>query len=74
MTVWTDRPGVQLYTGNYIPAGLAGKEGAVYGPRAGLCLETQGFPDAPNHRSFPPVTLRAGREWTSRTLFQFTVE
>lgn len=74
LTVRTDRPGVQLYTGNYIPAGLPGKGGAVYGPRHGLCLETQGFPDAPNRRSFPPVTLRAGQEWTSRTLFQFSAE
>ena len=74
LTVRTDRPGVQFYTGNYIPAGLAGKDGAVYGRRQALCLETQGFPDAPNHQSFPSVTLRAGQEWTSRTLYQFTVE
>ena len=74
LTVCTDRPGVQLYTGNYIPAGLPGKGGAVYGPRQGLCLETQGFPDAPNHRAFPPITLRAGRVWTSRTLYRFSVE
>lgn len=74
LTVYTDRPGVQFYTGNYIPAGLRGKDGAVYGPRQGLCLETQGFPDAPNHSSFPPIALRAGREWVSRTLFRFAVE
>ena len=72
LTVSTDRPGVQLYTGNYIPAGLAGKNGAVYGPRHGLCLETQGFPDAPHHSAFPSVVLRAGTEWTSRTRFEFT--
>lgn len=74
LTVRTDRPGVQFYTGNYIPACLSGKDGAVYGPRHGFCLETQGFPDAPNHQSFPPVTLRAGQTWTSRTLFQFSAE
>lgn len=74
LTVYTDRPGVQFYTGNYIPTGLRGKGGAVYGPRQGLCLETQGFPDAPNHESFPPITLRAGREWISRTLFKFSVQ
>jgi len=72
LTVFTDRPGVQFYTGNYIPAGLAGKGGAVYGPRQGLCLETQGFPDAPHHSAFPSVVLRAGTEWTSRTKFEFT--
>ena len=74
LTVRTDRPGIQLYTGNYIPAGLRGKEGTVYGPRHGLCLETQAFPDAPNHSSFPSIRLRAGTEWTSRTLFQFETE
>ncbi len=71
MTVMTDRPGVQFYTGNYIPEGLKGKEGAVYHRRQGLCLETQAFPDAPHHASFPSILLRAGREWHSRTAFVF---
>ncbi len=74
MTVYTDRPGIQFYTGNYIPEGLPGKEGAVYHPRQGLCLETQGFPDAPNHPGFPSTVLKAGKEWTSRTLYRFGVE
>ena len=74
MTVYTDRPGVQFYTGNYIPEGLKGKEGAVYHRRQGLCLETQAFPDAPNHRSFPSTVLKAGKEWASRTLYRFDVE
>lgn len=67
MTVYTDRPGLQFYTGNYIPEGLPGKGDAVYRPRQGLCLETQAFPDAPHHSSFPPITLKAGRFWQSRT-------
>lgn len=71
MSVYTDRPCVQLYTGNYIPEGLAGKDGAVYHRRQGLALETQGFPDAPNHPSFPPITLRAGKAWQSRTEYRF---
>lgn len=71
MTVYTDRPCVQFYTGNFIPGGLPGKDGAVYGRRQGLCLETQAFPDAPNHPSFPPITLRAGKAWQSRTAFRF---
>ena len=71
MSVWTDRPCVQFYTGNYIPEGLAGKGGAVYRRRQGLCLETQGFPDAPNHTGFPPITLRAGKVWQSRTEYRF---
>ena len=71
MTVYTDRPGIQFYSGNYIPAGLRGKDGAVYQKRQGLCLETQAFPDAPNHSSFPSTVLRAGKEWLSRTMYQF---
>ena len=71
MTVYTDRPGIQFYSGNYIPAGLRGKDGAVYQKRQGLCLETQAFPDAPNHSSFPSTVLRAGKEWMSRTMYQF---
>lgn len=74
LTVCTDRPGVQFYTGNYIPSALRGKGGAVYGPRQGLCFETQAFPDAPNHPNFPTTLLRAGQEWHSRTVFQFRTE
>ena len=68
---YTDRPGLQFYSGNYIPEGLRGKDGAVYGRRHGFCLETQAFPDAPHHPSFPPIVLRAGREWISRTEYRF---
>ena len=71
MAVYTDRPCVQFYSGNYIPNGLPGKDGAVYNRRQGLCLETQGFPDAPNHASFPSVTLKAGRAWESCTEYRF---
>ena len=74
LTAYTDRPGLQFYTGNYIPDGLPGKAGAVYKRRQGLCLETQAYPDAPNHRSFPSTVLPAGREWVSRTLYRFGVE
>ena len=71
MTVLTDRPGVQFYTGNFLPAGLRGKQGAVYGPRSGFCLETQAFPDAPHHPAFPSIFLRAGEPWRSRTVYRF---
>ena len=74
LTVYTDRPGIQFYTGNYIPNGRPGKGGAVYNRRQALCLETQDFPDAPHHSSFPSVVLRAGREWMSRTVFRFTTD
>ena len=74
LTAYTDRPGIQFYTGNYIPNGLQGKEGAVYNRRQALCLETQAFPDAPHHASFPSTVLKAGKEWVSRTLYRFGVE
>ena len=74
LTAYTDRPGVQFYTGNYIPDGLRGKGGAIYNRRQGLCLETQAFPDAPNHPSFPSTVLKAGKEWVSRTLYRFGVD
>lgn len=71
MAVYTDRPCVQFYTGNYIPNGLKGKDGAFYHRRQGLCLETQAFPDAPNHTSFPSILLPAGKAWQSRTEYRF---
>ena len=73
LTLETDRPGVQFYTGNYLPAGMAGKGSAVYGPRSGFCLETQAFPDAPHHAGFPSIFLPAGQVWESRTVFGFSV-
>ena len=74
LELWTDRPALQFYTGNYIPEGLAGKDGAVYRRRQGLCLETQAFPDALNHSSFPSTVLKAGKEWQSRSVFRFGIE
>ena len=53
MEVWTEEPGVQFYSGNYITAAEIGKTGRSYGPRQGFCLETQHFPDAPNQPQFP---------------------
>ena len=73
LAVRSDRPCVQFYTGNFIAEGLRGKDGAVYHRRQGLCLETQGFPDAPNHPSFQPITLKAGHAWRSITEFRFSV-
>lgn len=74
MQVITDQPGVQLYTGNFIGAGTIGKNGAVYNRRQGLCLETQHFPDAPNHSHFPSVELFPGQAYNSRTIYQFSTD
>jgi len=62
---------VQLYTGNGIKD-VVGKTGQVYGPHAGLCLETQHFPDSPNHADFPSTVLRPGQTFRSRTIYAFS--
>jgi len=72
LDVFTTEPGLQFYTGNRIPA-VTGKQGAKYGPRSGLCLETQHFPDSPNQPAFPSAVLRPGTPYTSRTVYRFGV-
>jgi aldose 1-epimerase len=65
MEVLTTEPGVQLYTGNFLPP-------APFGHRGGLCLETQHFPDSPNRPQFPSTVLRPGKIFRSRTEFHFS--
>jgi aldose 1-epimerase len=60
LELWTTEPGVQFYDGHLLDGTLSGLDGAVYGPRAGLCLEPQRFPDGPNRAHFPPCILRPG--------------
>ena len=74
MEVWTEKPGVQLYTANYVEEGRRGKNGAVYGFRHGFCLETQHFPDTPNQPAFPSATLHAGERYDQLTRFRFSLE
>jgi aldose 1-epimerase len=71
MTVLTTAPGVQLYTAFKL-GGLTGKGGAQYGPSAGLCLETQHFPDSPNRPQFPSVVLRPGETYSHRLVWRFS--
>ena len=73
MRIETDQPGVQLYLAGGI-RNVAGKGGRVYNPNSGFCLETQAFPDAPNHPDFPSAVLKAGETWHSRTVFRFFTE
>lgn len=74
MEVYTDLPGMQFYTGNFLKAELPGKEGAVYDMRSAFCFETQYYPDAANKPSFPSPVLRAGEEYKTTTIYQFTQE
>lgn len=68
----TTEPGVQFYSGNFLDGSIRGKGGTVYGYRSGLCLESQHFPDSPNHSNFPSVILLPGAEYRSRTVYTFS--
>jgi aldose 1-epimerase len=74
MIVYTTEPAVQCYTGNFLDGSLKGKGGVSYQRRTGICLETQHYPDSPNHPNFPTTTLRPGETFTSGTVYQFSVE
>jgi aldose 1-epimerase len=71
MQVWTTEPGVQLYTANHL-ANFSGKYGQVYQPRTAFCLETQHFPDSPNHPNFPTTVLRPGEVYEQLTEYRFS--
>ncbi|PSS33706.1 Aldose 1-epimerase [Actinidia chinensis var. chinensis] len=73
MELLTNQPGVQFYTGNYIND-LKGKGGFVYQAHAGLCLETQGFPDSVNHPNFPSQIVTHGKKYVHRMLFKFSTK
>jgi aldose 1-epimerase len=73
LDVSTTEPGVQFYTGNFLDGTLTGRSGRVYKQRYGLCLETQHFPDSPNHPNFPSTILRPGERYQSKTVFAFGV-
>lgn len=72
MEVYTDQPGLQFYTGNFLNGNLAGKAGKNYPKRSGLCMETQHFPDSPNHPGFPATELKPGQEYRTATIFKFS--
>jgi aldose 1-epimerase len=74
MKVYTDQPGVQFYTGNFLDGTLKGKGGKVYHQHDAFCLETQHFPDSPNHPNFPSTVLRPGEMFKSTTLYQFSAK
>jgi aldose 1-epimerase len=74
LTVETTEPGIQFYSGNFLDGTLVGKSGVAYAQRSGFCLETQGFPDAPNHKGFPSTVLQVGEVYSSATTWTFGVE
>ena len=74
LEVYTTEPAVQLYSGNFLDGTLVGKQGHAYKKRDGFCLETQHFPDSPNHPDFPSTILRPGTTFRSQTVFKFSAE
>ncbi len=71
LEVLTDEPGVQFYTGNFLDGTVRGKGGKAYGRRSAFCLETQHFPDSPNHPKFPSTELKPGEKYQTTTIYRF---
>jgi aldose 1-epimerase len=74
LEVLTTEPGVQFYSGNFLDGSAKGKGNKVYGRRAAFCLETQHFPDSPNHPNFPSTLLKPGSVFHSETVFRFSAK
>ena len=74
LKVYTDEPGVQVYTGNFLDGTVTGKGGVVYNHRTAVCLETQHYPDSPNKEQWPQVVLRPGETYRSHCVYAFSVK
>jgi len=73
LDISTTEPGIQFYSGNFLDGTISGKGARTYPLRSGFCLETQHYPDSPNHPNFPSTVLRPGEEYKTRTVFTFGV-
>lgn len=74
LEVFTNEPGVQFYTGNFLDGTVTGKKAKIYNQRHGLCLETQKYPDTPNKPAWPSATLRPGETYNSTCIYKFTTK
>lgn len=74
LEVYTNEPGVQVYTGNFLDGTVKGKKGVVYPQRASVCLETQHYPDTPNKAHWPSAILEPGQIYRSQCIYKFGVE
>lgn len=72
MEVLTSEPGIQFYSGNFLDETLTGSKGEQFIKHSGLCLETQHFPDSPNHPAFPSTLLMPGETYESTTIYRFS--
>ena len=74
LEVYTNEPGVQVYTGNFLDGTVKGKKGIIYPQRASVCLETQHYPDTPNKAHWPSAILEPGQTYRSQCIYKFGVE
>ena len=74
LEVYTNEPGIQVYTGNFLNGTVTGKKGIVYNQRTGICLETQHYPDSPNKPQWPSVMLEPGKVYQSTCIYKFGVQ
>lgn len=74
LEVYTNEPGIQFYTGNFMSGQDKGKQGVTYPHRGAFCLETQHYPDTPNQPGFPSVVLRPGEKYMSECIYKFVIE
>lgn len=72
LTMYTNEPGVQVYTGNFLNGTVTGKNGIVYKERTGICLETQKYPDTPNKPEWPSAILKPGETYNSHCIYKFS--
>ena len=74
LQVFTNEPGMQVYTGNFLDASFAGKHGYRYPKHSAVCMETQHYPDSPNHPEWPNVWLETGKKYSSHCVYKFSVQ
>ncbi len=74
MELWSDQPGVQVYTGNLLDGSVPSTQGGVHRQGDGLALEAQHFPDSPNHPEWPSTVLRPGETYRARLEWRFSVD
>ncbi|WP_348812753.1 aldose epimerase family protein [Flavobacterium maritimum] len=74
LEVYTDQPGIQFYSGNFLDGTLPMRNGGTYAHRTGFCLETQHYPDSPNQKDFPSTILNPGENYKTKTSFKFSVK
>ncbi len=74
LSVFTTEPGLQLYTGNLLNGSFTNRDGKAVNKYGALCLETQHFPDSPNHPQFPSTILQPGKKYSSKSVYKITMK